>query len=77
MLMCVGAGIGVGNILNTHQVGEHTCFYLNCDGYSFYRIVTNMKFMLMCVGGTCLVLLSISSLKSEGAESAYTVVSIR
>jgi len=50
MLQCVGAGIAVENILNIHQVGEHrTCFYLNCDGYSSYRIVTNMKFMLMCV----------------------------
>ena len=38
------------NILNIHQVGEQrTCFYLNCDGYSFFRIVTNMKFMLMYV----------------------------
>lgn len=50
MLMCVGAGIAVENILNIHQAGEHrTCFYLNFDGYSFYRIVTNMKFMLMYV----------------------------
>ena len=54
------------NILNIHQVGEHrTYFYLNCDGYSSYRIVTDMKFMLIymcvcvcecvCVCGTCLV----------------------
>jgi len=48
MLQYVGAGIAVEDILNIHQVGEHrTCLYLNCDGYSFYRIVTNMKFMLM------------------------------
>lgn len=48
--MCVGAGIAVENILNIHQAGEHsTCFYLNCDGYSFYRITTNMKFILMYV----------------------------
>jgi len=58
MLMCVGVGIAVENILNIDQAGEYrTCFYLNCDGYLFYRIVTNMKFILMyvCVCGTCLV----------------------
>ena len=50
------------NILNIHQVGENrTYFYLNCNGHLSYRIVTDMKFMLMyvcvcvCVCGTCLL----------------------
>ena len=38
------------NILNIHQVGENrTYFYLNCNGHLSYRIVTDMKFMLMYV----------------------------
>jgi hypothetical protein len=56
MLLCVGAGIAVGTILNIHQVAKQkTYFYLRCDRFSVFTIVTDTKFMLIYVCGICFV----------------------